>query len=150
MKTIFDKDLRAELIDRVKSINENSKAQWGKMNVYQMTKHCTFWNDWILGRTELKYKQAFIGFLFGKMALKSMVNDDSPLKKNMPAGRAFNVKETHGDIELQKSLWIKQIPEFGNFSNPDFIHGFFGKMAKEEIGILVYKHSDHHLRQFHC
>jgi hypothetical protein len=27
-------------------------------------------------------------------------------------------------------------------------HGFFGKMRAEEWAILMYKHLDHHLRQF--
>ncbi|WP_448634870.1 DUF1569 domain-containing protein [Pedobacter panaciterrae] len=40
------------------------------------------------------------------------------------------------------------IADFENFSNDKFIHDFFGKMTREQIGIFVYKHSDHHLRQF--
>lgn len=40
VKTIFDKETRAELLKRVNSLNENSSRHWGKMNVYQMIKHC--------------------------------------------------------------------------------------------------------------
>ena len=40
------------------------------------------------------------------------------------------------------------IEEYEHYSNPDFIHDFFGKMTKEQIGLLAYKHTDHHLRQF--
>ena len=65
MKTLFDKTTRDELINRINTINENSTAQWGKMNVYQMLKHCTLWQEMILGKK--KYKQPFIGRLFGKM-----------------------------------------------------------------------------------
>jgi hypothetical protein len=50
MKTIFDKSTRAELADRINSLNENSKSIWGKMNVIQMTKHCTVWNNWVFGQ----------------------------------------------------------------------------------------------------
>jgi len=54
MKTIFDKQTRDELIDRINKLNENSTAQWGKMNVYQMLKHCTLYEEMLLGKKEFK------------------------------------------------------------------------------------------------
>ena len=148
MKTIFDKTTRDELMSRINSLNNDNAAQWGKMNVYQMVKHCIFWDGWVLGKSNLKYKQEFLGLIFGKLALNSSVKDDRPMKKNMPAGRHFIIKEKNGDIDIEKKIWIERIAEYEHFSNPDFIHDFFGKMTKEQIGIFAYKHSDHHLRQF--
>jgi len=43
---------------------------------------------------------------------------------------------------------VQQVADYAHFSNTGFIHDFFGKMTREEIGILAYKHLDHHLRQF--
>jgi hypothetical protein len=147
MKTIFNEPIRAEVINRINSLTNENTAQWGKMNLYQMLRHCTKWNDWILGTQPHVYKQEFLGLIFGKMALKGMVKDDSPMKKNMPAG-AFKIKEQAGDTQALKKIWASQIADYANFSNTAFIHDFFGKMTKEEIGILAYKHFDHHLRQF--
>ena len=59
MKTIFNKTSRNNLIDRINSLNENSTAQWGKINVCQMTKHCTIWDEWVLGKNNPTYKQGF-------------------------------------------------------------------------------------------
>jgi len=150
MKTVFDKAVREELITRINSLNKNSAAEWGKMNVYQMAKHCTIWDEWVLGTHSPVYKQDFLGLVFGKMALASSVKDDRPMKKNMPAGRDFVVKEKNGDVDLQKKVWTKRIAEYEHFSNPAFLHDFFGKMTTEQIGIFAYKHSDHHLRQFNA
>ncbi len=150
MKTIFDKATRIELINRISSLNKNSKAQWGKMNVYQMTKHCIIWDDWVLGKSNIKNKRGFLGLIFGRMALKSILKDDGPLKKNMPSGRDFIVKDKEGDIELQKGCWIERIAAYEHFSNPGFIHDFFGKMTVDQIGAFAYKHADHHLRQFNA
>lgn len=61
MKTIFDDSTRDKLIDRINSLDENSTAQWGKMNVYQMTKHCSIWDEWMLGKNNPAYKQGFLG-----------------------------------------------------------------------------------------
>lgn len=148
MKTIFDKATRDELIKRINSLNEKCTAQWGKMNIYQMLKHCTIWEEWIAGKNKPEYKQEFIGFLFGKMALKSMIKDESPLRRNVPTSAAFKVKEKNGDVESEKKKWIALIEEYEHYSNPGFIHDFFGRMTKEQVGLLAYKHTDHHLRQF--
>lgn len=150
LKTIFDKATRTELTTRINSLERNHTARWGKMNVYQMAKHCVIWSEWVLGKRDFVYKQEFLGFIFGKMALKSSVKDDTPMKKNMPAGRNFTVKEKNGDLELQKTIWKEYIAEYEHFSNPDFVHDFFGKMTNDQIGIFAYKHFDHHLRQFNA
>lgn len=148
MKTIFDKSTRDELIQRINSLTEENKPVWGKMNVYQMSKHCTKWNEWVLGKNNIIYKQDFLGKIFGKMALRSNTKDDKPIGKNMPAGKAFTVKVTVDNLPSLKLMWTEQINLYQNFSNDEFIHDFFGKMTKDEIGIFTYKHNDHHLRQF--
>jgi hypothetical protein len=150
MKTIFDTTTRDELIRRIGLLSENNASSWGKMNVIQMLKHNTYWNGWILGKDEHTYKQEFLGKIFGKMALKKMIKDEKPFDKNIPTSDQFKVKESGGNIESEKANWIVLIKEYENFSNPNFIHDFFGKMTKEQIGILVYKHTDHHLRQFNA
>ena len=143
MKTLFDQSTRAELINRINSLNEDSTALWGVMNVYQMLRHCTLWDEWVLGTNKPEYKQSFLGLIFGKMALKGIVRDDKPMKRNMPAGN-LKVTERTGDVEVQKQKWIERIQEHEHFSNHIFIHDFFGKMTQYEIGILAYKHADHH------
>ena len=148
MKSIFDKDIRAELIERIEQVNENNIAQWGEMNVFQMLKHNTYWNNWVLGKDVHKYKQGFLGMIFGKMILNRMVKSEHPIDKNIPTSEQFKIKESSGDIEAEKSKWTSMIKEYEDFNNPKFIHDFFGKMTKEQIGILTYKHTDHHLRQF--
>ena len=148
MKTIFDEATRNELIKRVHSLDEHSKAQWGKMNIHQMLKHCTLWDEWILGKNHPVYKQVFIGRLFGKMALKDVLKDDSPLKRNTPTLSFLGIKEKHGDLAAEKKQWVALIKDYDKFSNPSFIHSFFGKMTREQTGYLVFKHIDHHLRQF--
>lgn len=150
MKTVFDEATRDELLERIGSITESNKSKWGKMNVYQMTKHNTIWNEWVLRKENMVYRQEWLGKIFGKLALKSNTKDDKPIGKNMPAGKAFVVTELAGDLEAEKAIWIAQIKAFEHFSNEDFIHDFFGKMSVEQIGVFAYKHNDHHLRQFNA
>ena len=145
MKTVFDKKDRSELIHRIHSLNENSKAQWGKMNIYQMVKHCTLWEEMMLGKK--RHKRTFIGHLFGKMALKGLIKDESPMMRNAPTVPEFKVKE-NADFAIEKAKWIALMEEHEYISNTGIEHPFFGKITIEQIGYLVYKHTDHHLRQF--
>ena len=148
MKTIFDKQTQTELIHRINLLDENSQRKWGTMNVFQMLKHNTYWNGWVLGYDNPTYKEAFLGKLVGKMVWKSILKDEKPLDKNIPTSEQFKVKTSNGDLEVEKVNWIGLIQAYAHYSNPNFIHDFFGRMSKAEIGILVYKHTDHHLRQF--
>lgn len=68
MKTIFDKETMKELTERVYSLQEKDQARWGKMNLYQMLKHCTMSEEMFQGKKI--YKRLFIGKLFGGMVLK--------------------------------------------------------------------------------
>ena len=90
----------------------------------------------------------FFGRLFGKLALKNVLKNDKPLGRNSPTAPELVIKEKTGDFALQKAAWIKRINEYKYFDNPHFVHPFFGTMTKEQVGQFVYKHHDHHLRQF--
>ena len=146
MKTIFDQTTREELINKVNSLKENSSAQWGKMNVYQMIKHCILCEEMYLGKTP--YKRTFLGFLLGRIALNQLMKDDKPKKRNSPTKQEFIISENTGNFLEDKLKWISLIKEYENYTNQAFVHWFFGEMTREQVGISVYKHIDHHLRQF--
>lgn len=146
MKTILDKPTRDAIIARIKMLKETDTPQWGTMNIYQMLKHCTLCEEMYLGDTI--YPRKFIGRLFGKMALNNLTKDDAPMGKNAPTSSSFKVKQTTGDITAEREQWAGLIERYATFENPGFVHWFFGKMTRQQIGQLVYKHADHHLRQF--
>ena len=146
MKTVFDKPTRDELIARINKLDNNSHAQWGKMDVAQMIKHCRLWEEMISG--ELKCKRSFPGRLVGQMVLKRFLNDEKPLGRGAPTAPELRVEETHLAIEAEKARWIEMLEKNAQFSNPNFVHPFFGKMTKDQVGWLDYRHIDHHLRQF--
>ncbi|QNK64195.1 DinB family protein [Pedobacter sp. PAMC26386] len=146
MKTVFEKTTRDELIYRISLLDENSKALWGKMNIYQMLKHCTVYEEMMLGK--YIYKRAFLGRLFGKMALKELMQDDTPIRSNVPTLPELKIKAQEGDVIAERKKWVALIEEYAKPSNSEIVHSFFGKLTTEQVGYLVYKHMDHHLRQF--
>ncbi len=144
MKTIFDQQTRAELVSRINKLDESSKPKWGSMTVYQMIKHCTLWEEMLLGRT--LYKQTFLGRIFGKIALKDLLKD-KPMKPNMPTVPSFKITG-NGDVEAAKLVWINLINEHTQRKEIGFFHPFFGQLSAEQAGRLAYKHIEHHLQQF--
>ena len=148
MKDIFNQNTIESFKVRIANLSEDSTAQWGKMNVYQMLKHCTENDKMMTG--ERQFKRLFIGRIFGKMSLKSSTKDDKPLDRNSPTHPDLVIKG-NGDVATQKQEWIKVLE--GYYTKPSttfegFIHPFFGKMTPQQISIWAYKHIDHHLRQF--
>lgn len=148
MQTIFNNQTREAFIARIQALHPGITPQWGKMTVFQMVKHNTYWNGWILGTEPHTYKQAFIGKLFGKIGMRKMLKPGTPLDKNIPTSAQFIMKDPDGDLEAEKQKWIALIKAYEQFNNPRFIHDFLGPMTQEQIGVLAYKHTDHHLRQF--
>jgi hypothetical protein len=122
MKTIFDKKTREELIDRVNSINGNCKAMWGKMNTWQMVKHCILSEEMYLGKQQ--YKRLFIGRLFGKMALKGILKDESLMKHNQPTHPVLKIKG-NGDVETEKRKWILLLEQYSKFFKQELRASFF-------------------------
>ena len=150
MKTVFEESTRTELISRISLLNESSPRQWGNMNVNQMVQHCIHWEEMVLRNK--RYKRVLIGIFLGRMLLRNELKDDRPMRQNNPTIPDLRISAANGDISTSKTKWISLINEYAAYSLPDFsfVHPFFGKMTRNEIGYHAYKHTDHHLRQFSC
>jgi hypothetical protein len=142
---MFDTKTVSALVGRINSLQPNSQAQWGKMNAYQMLKHCTLSEE--MFQLKKTYKRLFIGKLFGGMALNGILKSEGGMKKNQPTHPEMKITGT-GDFESERAKWIELLQGYISFSSDNFIHPFFGKMTTDQIGHYVYKHTDHHLRQF--
>ena len=146
MKSVFNQNDNQELIDRIEKIQYDSKPIWGKMNAAQMFAHCKVTVD--IGKGEIEPKRNIIGFLFGKIALKAMI--EKPIKPNLPTGKEFIIP-TSVDFEKSKKNLIdsyQSLHKKGTSIITIKKHPFFGKMTIEQCDALLWKHLDHHLRQF--
>ncbi|NUY80216.1 DUF1569 domain-containing protein [Flavobacterium sp. MAH-1] len=147
MKSIFNQETNAELLERLSKITAQTVPNWGKMNASQMVTHCQKPLD--VAEGTLKLPHSFIGKLFGKMVKKQFLSG-KPISKNSPTAKEFVIKGTP-DFEKEKSVLEAQIRKFGE-KGPDAVanktHPFFGTMTDDEWGKLHYVHLDHHFTQF--
>jgi hypothetical protein len=99
-----------------------------------------------------KYKRPLIGLLIGPMIMKQVLKEGSIMRRNSPTIPALIVQETSGDLSILKGEWKALLNSYAEYTLPDFsfVHPFFGKMTREQVGFFAYKHADHHLKQFNC
>ncbi len=148
MSNILDKDTSEVLIQRVRNLTQFSEARWGKMDVVQMLVHCNESSKMAIGTK--KMKRMFLGRIFGRIVLKKTLKNDVPLKKNSPTVPGLIVKGRK-DFNKEKDDFIRVLSTLGMMKIEDFndkVHPFFGKMTGREWDVLMYKHFDHHLKQF--
>jgi hypothetical protein len=95
------------------------------MNVFRMLKHCVQCEEMYQGKTV--YPRAFIGKIFGRIALKSLLKEEAFLRRNSPTNPAFIIGESKGYIVAEKARWIQLIRAYEQFSNDNFEHFFLVK-----------------------
>jgi Protein of unknown function (DUF1569) len=78
------------------------------------------------------------------------MKDDAPIRRDSTTA-AEMVVTGEPDFEASRARLVELIEAFvagGPERCTDWPHMFFGRLTGEEWGVLVYKHLDHHLRQF--
>jgi hypothetical protein len=145
MNSIFDAASNATMITRINKLTPESQALWGKMSVTQMCKHTNEALIVAFGENEIKVN--FIMKFLGKMLKNKVFN--SEFKKNSPTAKEFIFTNKY-DFEASRNELIKNFSRFaeGHPSIKVVNHPFWGKMTYEDWDKLMWKHVDHHLRQF--
>lgn len=145
MKSAHTIETKQEILDRIEKLSSETKGLWGKMSVDQMLGHIASQLQFALGGIKAKpIAPRFILPIFkyvGGFWLK--------WPKGSPTAPQMIIHNPKG-FEVEKLNFLKTFEEFttkdANSNWP--IHPLFGRMTKEEWGMMAYKHIDHHLTQF--
>ncbi|MFZ1131718.1 MAG: DUF1569 domain-containing protein [Terriglobales bacterium] len=147
MKTLFQQETVDEVISRIDTLQPTSPRQWGKMDVAQMMAHCSVTMDIASGR--LNPPRIFIGRLIAPF-FKAIYTNDKPFGKNAPTGKQLVVSDQRDFLREREQLKLKvrRFHEGGEAQCTRHPHPFFGALPPYAWGRGMYKHLDHHLRQF--
>lgn len=148
MKSIFNNEAKAELLNRLENLDDESSANWGKMNVNQMLVHCQKPIELALGESEVEKPNFLMGMLM-KLVAPSLYND-KPWKEGLPTAKEFIIKDSAGFDTVKQKLKskIEQMSASKNHFEPKKKHPYFGTFTADQWGKSAYKHLDHHFRQF--
>ncbi len=135
------------LVARVERLNASSVPLWGSMHAAEMLLHCNVVHTAVLnwngakGRATMRQRLMKFAWLY--------ILPRFP--RNVRTSRKFNVK---GQVDQdafsrQREEWVSLLRKFTQKDIPLFSpHPFFGPLDTEEWGRVLWKHADHHLRQF--
>ena len=133
MKNLFDPAAAEHIKQRLAHLKPDSPRQWGSMNPAQAMAHCA----------------AGLQLAAGELKPLALGNDD-PIRRNAPTVKGLVIHDDR-NLDKERQLLARSIDRFvaagpaGCTTHP---HSFFGRLTPQQWAILMYKHLDHHLRQF--
>ena len=148
MKNVYDPKVASELITRIEDLEPETQPLWGKMSLGQMLAH-----------VNVSYEMAFedkhthakgLKQLMLKLLVKPSVVNEKPYRKNLRTAPAFLMTDERiFDLEKARLIaYINMTAERGEAFFNGLRSPSFGPLTANEWNNLLYKHIDHHLRQF--
>ena len=148
MKNLYEAQTLAEVRTRIAKLDADRQPLWGSMTSAQAAAHCSSALEWAVGDTVPP--PMFVGRIIGKMIKPMVLKDDVPMRRNSPTAKTLVIADGR-ELAVERERLSGLIGRFagggpaGCTTKP---HSFFGKLTPNEWAILMYKHLDHHLRQF--
>lgn len=148
MKNLFEAASVAEVKERMAHLRPDSERLWGKMNAAQAIAHCTRGIELATG--ERRPPRMLVGRVIGWVLKPIAFKEEEPMRKNSPTVPGLVVDDER-DLAVEQERLSGIIDRFaasgpaGCTTHP---HSFFGRLTPEEWSAWMYKHLDHHLRQF--
>jgi len=147
MKNILNQPDRARVIERLNQLTPTSQRQWGKMSAEEMLWHCRAQIELALNeRTTAKKGEGMLAF----PPVRWLALYGPPWPKGAMTAPEMNVENVQPDLEAfeqERRLLFEKIEAFLQTTDHS-PHPLFGKMSQRDWGRVVWKHLDHHLRQF--
>jgi len=147
MKSLFNPIDAQDILNRLEKISIDSQRQWGKMDLAQMLAHCSGGLDMAMGK--LNPHRTFVGRVIGPF-FRSIYSNEKPFSHSDPTSDELRIEDVR-DFDREKIQLIGKLNEFvkgGEAGVTKHPHPFFGPLTPSEWGAGMYKHLDHHLRQF--
>jgi hypothetical protein len=147
MRNLFQPEAAAEVVSRIDKLQPGTQRQWGKMDVAQMMAHCAATLDVASGRVVLP--RLLIGRILGPF-VRHVFTNDKPFSRNAPTHKKFLIADNREFAMEQEGLKVRvrEFHEGGEAKCTKYPHTFFGPITPHEWATGMYKHLDHHLRQF--
>lgn len=149
MPSIWNASDESEIKSRIDSLQPVSPRRWGTMSVDQMMRHLAIAYDSAAGVLTLPREKGVMALIPHLRPLVWLMIHVMPWPKGLPTAKGFMVPDkTSFDTAKQQLLEamsrFKEAGDKKSFGE----HPLFGRLSHEDWGVLLWKHTDHHLRQF--
>ena len=145
MRTMWDGSARRELQDRLTRLTPTAERRWGSMTAPQMITHLVDAMHMAHGDIVIPPRKMILRYT----PLKELILYVLPFPKGAPTAPEL-ISRAPADWSAECALLSTMLGRFGERDRrgkwPE--HPAFGKMSGSQWGVLVYRHTDHHFRQF--
>lgn len=151
MPTLRNEAARKALLERLRRVTRESKAQWGRFDAPRMMCHLGDALDEALGRRTVPRLGPGLGpALLRHFPVKHLAIYVVPMPKGAKAPRELLAEEP-GDFETNRRRVVAAVEEMAAMPRGKARdHFLLGSMNDAHWNALAWKHIDHHLRQFNC
>jgi hypothetical protein len=146
MRTMWEASRQQEIRDRVARLRPDARRAWGKLSAPQMVCHLAESLKMALGDLPVMKKNVPIRY----PPLKQFIIYVAPFPKGVPTAPELLARPPaawQADVDELQAL-VDRFVARGRETSPWPEHPAFGRMSHRAWGVLVYRHMDHHLRQF--
>jgi Protein of unknown function (DUF1569) len=145
MKSIWQRESQRELTDRVGRLASDRRAEWGTFTAPKMVSHLADSLRMAMGDLKVAPKQLPIRY----PPLKQFIIYVAPFPKGAPTAPELLVRQPRewtNDVADVQSLLARAAAASATDAWPE--HPAFGRLSRRAWGVLIYRHMDHHLKQF--
>jgi Protein of unknown function (DUF1569) len=145
MRSIWQDDVHRELNDRLAALTWDRRAVWGKFTAPRMVCHLADSLRMAMGDLKVAPKRLPIRY----PPLKQLVIYAAPFPKGAPTAPELLAREPRewaNEVADVRGLLARAAATGSTAQWPE--HPAFGRLSKRAWGVLIYRHMDHHLKQF--
>lgn len=149
MKNLLENADREALIARLQNLRPDCQRRWGTMTAQQVVPHLTDPLRVAIGDRTAQPMNA----IFSKPVISTLAVWCMPWPKGAPTAEEF-IQGKQGtppaEFERDKQTLLLAIHRFANHPKDEAFRSnpVFGLLSRRSWGRLMWRHFDHHLRQF--
>ncbi len=146
MASVFDRAVRDGLKRRVGQLHPDTQRKWGLMDAAAMQVHVIAGMKMALGTLRVEPKKSLLG---NAVVRWMVIHSPIPWPKGTPTAKELiNLPSVDFVAEQEELVHLINSASARGQTDGWPAHPMFGQMSERDWGVLIWRHLDHHLRQF--
>lgn len=151
MRSLWRTGDRRALAARLERLTPDRAPRWGRLTAPQMIAHLIDAARLGLGEVETPRRNRGWSHVLRFPPAKQLFVYLLPFPRHAPGPRALFAtppSDWTGDLATLQALMERLAAQAADWQGPLPSHPYFGRLSVRAWGVLGFKHTDHHLRQF--
>ena len=148
---MWDEAARESLLGRLETVDPATRPLWGRFTAHGMVVHLIDSARMALGTMPVRLARGTPARIGRLPVVRYLFVHVLPFPRNAPTMRELQTSPP-GDWDADRATFRKLAAELAVRAEDPRVawpaHPFFGPLNRRDWGVLGYRHTDHHLRQF--